>query len=107
MSNWPSGHPEEGLLLRSLDGELPARKARQVRKHLEACWQCRAEMESLEATVAECVRYRKQVLAGLLPEAPNAWQRLDRGFDRGTTLPPVFLFKTLRSISDLRLAACL
>ena len=82
MSNWPSGHPEEGLLLRSLDGELPARKARQVRKHLEACWQCRAEMESLEATVAECIRYRKQVLAGLLPEAPNAWQTLDRGFDR-------------------------
>ncbi len=82
MSNWPSGHPDEGLLLRSLDGELPARKARQVRKHLEACWQCRAELESLEATVAECVRYRKQVLAGFLPEAPNAWQKLDRGFDR-------------------------
>jgi len=85
MSNWASGHPEEGLLLRSLDGELPARKARQVRKHLEACWQCRAEMESLEATVAECVRYRKQVLAGLLPETPHAWQTLDRGFDRVDT----------------------
>jgi hypothetical protein len=82
MSNWPSVHPGEELLLRALDGELPARKARQVRKHLEACWQCRAEMESLEATVAECVRYRKQVLAGLLPEAPHAWQPLDRGFDR-------------------------
>lgn len=82
MSNWPSGHPGEDLLLRSLDGELPARKARQVRKHLEACWQCRAEMESLAATVAECVRYRKQVLAALMPEAPNAWQPLDRGFDR-------------------------
>lgn len=82
MSNWPSEHPDEGLLLRSLDGELPARKSRQVRKHLQACWQCRAEMESLEATVAECVRYRKQVLAGFLPEAPNAWQTLDRGFDR-------------------------
>ncbi len=82
MSNWPSGHPDEGLLLRSLDGELPARKARHVRKHLEACWQCRADLESLEATVADCVRYRKQVLAGFLPEAPNAWQTLDRGFDR-------------------------
>ena len=82
MSNWLSGHPEEGLLLRALDGELPARKARQVRKHLEACWQCRAEMEALEATVAECVRYRKQVLAAFLPEAPNAWQALDRGFER-------------------------
>jgi hypothetical protein len=82
MSNWQGGHPEDGLLLRLLDGELPGRKARQVRKHLEACWQCRAEMESLEATVADCVRYRKQVLAGMMPEAPHAWQSLDRGFDR-------------------------
>jgi hypothetical protein len=82
MSNWPSGHPEAGLLLRALDGELPGRQARQVRKHLEACWQCRAEMESFEATVADCVRYRKQVLAVLLPEAPHAWATLDRGFDR-------------------------
>ena len=82
MNNWAGGHPEEGVLLRSLDGELPARKARQVRKHLEACWQCRAEVESLEATMADCVRYRKQVLAGLLPEAPRAWSPLDRGFDR-------------------------
>jgi hypothetical protein len=82
MSNWQSAHPEEGLLLRLLDGELAARKARQVRRHLEACWQCRAELESFEATVAECVRYRKQVLAGFLPEAPNPWQPLDRGFDR-------------------------
>jgi len=82
MSNWPSGHPDQGLLLRSLDGELPGRKARQVRKHLEACWQCRSEMESLQATVADCVRYRKQVLGTLLPEAPNAWQPLARGFER-------------------------
>jgi len=82
MSNWASGHPGEDLLLRALDGELPARKARQVRKHLEACWQCRAEMESLQATVADCVRYRKQVLTALLPEAPSPWQPLERGFDR-------------------------
>ena len=82
MSNWQSQHLDDGLALRYLDGELPARKARQVRRHLEACWQCRAEMESLQATVAECVRYRKQVLAALLPEAPHAWQPLDRGFDR-------------------------
>ena len=82
MSNWHSQHLEDGLALRYLDGELPARKARQVRKHLEACWQCRAEMEDLQTTVADCMRYRKQVLATQLPEPPNAWADLSRGFDR-------------------------
>jgi hypothetical protein len=82
MSNWQSRHPEEGVLLRYLDGELPSRKARPVRKHLEACWQCRAELEALEITVAECVRYRKNVLEAHLPEAPQPWMDLYRGFDR-------------------------
>ena len=36
MSSLGMRHPEEGQLLRYLDGELPGRKARQMRKHLEA-----------------------------------------------------------------------
>jgi len=82
MSNWNSQHLDDGLALRYLDGELPARKGRQVRRHLEACWQCRAEIEALETTVADCMRYRKQVLASRLPEPPQAWVDLSRGFDR-------------------------
>jgi hypothetical protein len=74
-------HPEEGQLLRYLDGELPGRKARQVRQHLEACWHCRAELEELQNTVGDCVRYRKNVLGTCLPP-PGPWQDLSRGFDR-------------------------
>jgi anti-sigma factor RsiW len=75
-------HPEEGQLLRFLDGELPGRKARQIRQHLEACWHCRAELEELQNTVGDCVRYRKNVLGTCLPPPPDAWQDLSRGFDR-------------------------
>lgn len=75
-----ASHPEEGVLLRYLDGELPGRKARQVRKHLEACWECRAAIEELEATVAGCVQYRKQVLQEMLPPAPAPWSDLSTGF---------------------------
>ena len=82
MSNWQSQHLDEGLALRYLDGELSARKARQVRRHLVACWQCRAEIEALETTVADCMRYRKQVLEARLPEPPHPWADLSRGFDR-------------------------
>ena len=53
MSSLGLRHPEEDLLLRYLDGELPHRKARRLRKHLEACWQCRAEVEQLETTVGD------------------------------------------------------
>jgi hypothetical protein len=77
MSNLDVRHPEDGLLLRYLDGELPGRKARQVRAHLEACWQCRAQVEELEAAIGECVRYRRDVLAPGLPPAPEPWRSLD------------------------------
>ena len=81
MSSLGMRHPEEGQLLRYLDGELPGRKARQVRQHLEACWHCRAELEELQNTVGDCVRYRKNVLGTCLPP-PGPWQDLSRGFDR-------------------------
>jgi hypothetical protein len=82
MSSLQTHHPEDGLLLRYIDGELPARKVRQVTHHLEACWQCRSEVEGLQGTVASCVRYRKQVLETHLPPPPNPWPDLYREFAR-------------------------
>ena len=74
-------HPDEGLLLRYIDGELPGWKSRQVRRHLEACWQCRGSVEELQGTVAECVRYRKQMQA-YIPAPPKPWPDLSREFAR-------------------------
>ncbi len=39
----------------------PAREAKQIRRHLEACWQCRVELEEFEKTVASYVHYQKDV----------------------------------------------
>lgn len=77
MSKLALAHPEDGTLLQYLDGELGRREAREIRDHLEACWQCRSALEELQATVNDCVRYRKQVLIPSLPEPPNAWGSLD------------------------------
>ena len=82
MSSLGMRHPEEGQLLRYLDGELPGRNARQIRQHLEACGHCRAALEELQNTVADCVRYRKNALGTCLPPPPEAWRDLSRGFDR-------------------------
>jgi hypothetical protein len=80
MTNLTLRHPEEGQLLRYLDGELSRGKAKQLRTHLEACWQCRSQVEALQATVGDCVRYRKNVLGACLPSPPAAWRALD--FDK-------------------------
>ena len=79
MSNLTLRHPAEGQLLRYLDGELPRGKASQVRSHLEACWQCRSQMEELQVAVGDCVRYRKNVLGACLPPPPAPWKALDFG----------------------------
>lgn len=81
MSSFELRHPESDLLLQFLDGELSLRKSRQVRLHVEACWQCRAELDELQKRVAECVRYRKN-LAGSVPPPPKAWGDLSRDFAR-------------------------
>src|SRR5450432_2300705 len=82
MSDLEMRHMEDGQLLLYLDGELTRRKAHQVREHLEACWQCRTELEGLQVAVADCVRYRKNVLGTCLPPPPEPWKDLSRGFDR-------------------------
>ncbi len=99
MSNSFPHHPDDGVLLRYIDGELPGRKARQVEKHLEACWQCRTEIEELKATVAECIRYRQSA-----PAAPNPWSDLSRGFARidDSLATEPLLTRLLRPAAPLR-----
>jgi hypothetical protein len=82
MSNFELRHPQADLLLQLLDGELGGRQARQVRRHVEACWQCRAALDDLQKTVGECVRYRKEALGELLPAPPRPWSDLSREFAR-------------------------
>jgi len=74
---------------------------------LEACWECRAELESLQATVADCMRYRKNVLTEHLPPAPAAWSDLSREFNRIDAETSAALVRTswLRPSAAFRWAA--
>jgi putative zinc finger protein len=82
MSTLDPRHPGRELLLPYLDGELPLRQARRVRRHVEACWGCRSELEELQKTVGECVRYRRQLEDGAWPQPPQPWSDLAREFAR-------------------------
>src|SRR5580704_13276904 len=75
-------HLEDEQLLRYADGESPARDLVAIRSHLEACWQCREQLEELQNTVGECVRYRKNVLQRHLPPPPAPWADIYRGFGK-------------------------
>ena len=80
MSKGVQGHPGVERLLGLADGELTPRQSAAVRDHLEACWDCRAEMELIQGAVADCVHYRKSVLQAHLPAPPVPWRDLSAGF---------------------------
>jgi hypothetical protein len=101
--NLRARHLDQELLLKYADGELPPRKIKQAREHLEACWQCRAELEELQSLISECVRYRKNLqISYPSPTAP--WGDIYRGFakiDASRNDVPHFVrfFRALRAPS--------
>jgi anti-sigma factor RsiW len=80
MSSVLERHPERDLVC-YIDGELSARHRGKVASHLESCGPCRAELEELQNSLAECVSYRN-VRAALMPEAPEPWRDIYRDFSR-------------------------
>jgi RNA polymerase sigma-70 factor (ECF subfamily) len=65
------------MLSEFLDGELPAKNCRQLKRHLTGCQPCVAYLETLRSTVEACRRYQaprppapsQQVKAALLAAA--------------------------------------
>jgi hypothetical protein len=66
-------HPEEERLLRYADGEIAGREAVELREHLAACWECRTQLEEMQSTIGECVRYRRALKDGLVEPPPAPW----------------------------------
>lgn len=99
-------HPQDDELMRYADGEMPARKARGIRSHLEACWQCRAGLEELQKVISDCVRYRKDLLHVYLPSPAARWGDIYQGFaEIDASRNDVPLFLRIRESLRLRLNA--
>jgi hypothetical protein len=108
-------HISEQDLLLAADGELSPRKMAGVRKHLEACWTCRARMAEIEAAIVDFVQVHRSLemelpgsrgpramLQSRLAELaatprPGVWQRLfDTAFaSRGPAYAALALVFTL------------
>lgn len=67
--NWKFSnvHPSDEQLLLAADGELSARRAARVQRHLAACWDCRARMAEIESTIADLARAHRRELDPQLP----------------------------------------
>jgi len=71
-------HPTDQDLLLCADGESSRRKATFVRRHLEACWSCRARMADMQLTIGDFVRVHQQGLDSKIPpiDGPRAFLKL-------------------------------
>jgi hypothetical protein len=67
-------HLSDQDILLLLDGEIPRRRARKARAHLNACWVCRARMGRLEGTIEDFVSLHRRTLDPELadPAGPRA-----------------------------------
>lgn len=77
MNKFPAGHPDEGDLLRYLEGETGAADTKAIRAHVQTCWQCQTALEETKQTISECVRYRR-ALHDSLPDPPAPWFNIQR-----------------------------
>lgn len=82
MSKTQRSHCDRDQLMRYCDGELSPAETARVRSHLEACWECRAEHDRLQQTIADCVEFRRTVLREHLPPPPEPWKDIYTQMDR-------------------------
>lgn len=89
-------HLSDEELLLFADGELPSRRANQARRHLAACWECRARSSDLERTIADFVRAHHFSLDSQLPPVAGPRAQLKARLAESTAVPtrkgwPAFL----------------
>jgi predicted anti-sigma-YlaC factor YlaD len=74
-------HPGDSQLLTYLDGELEAREAAEVGRHLAVCAACRELAEELREGLSACVRLHQFEWKPLQPVPPHPWPSLAGRFD--------------------------
>ncbi len=70
------GHPSGSDLLMYTDGELPAGKAAKIRRHLNACWQCRVELQQISQAIQQFMECRDAEIAQTPPL--RGWSQFSR-----------------------------
>ncbi|MBA3632446.1 MAG: hypothetical protein H0W58_06510 [Acidobacteria bacterium] len=95
--NWTAAdwHPEDEVLLMSLDGELEAKETNIVRSHLDSCWSCRSRSERLQAGISAFMDYHDAVLTPLVTSSPDSWNNFGKHLQKAA--------ETKKDVSRFRL----
>lgn len=68
-------HPGKAVLLAWAEGELPWWRSRMVRRHVRSCWQCKAQINELEALVCAAGLSMDQLPEPSATDTAKAWWR--------------------------------
>jgi anti-sigma factor RsiW len=90
------GHLSDRDILLAVDGELPSRRASIVRKHLAACWTCRARMAEIEGAIAQFVGMSRDLGPPLPPAHASRTQLTAQLHELSRASRPVHSFRLFR-----------
>jgi hypothetical protein len=91
---------DEDILL-VLDGEVSARRAKQVRAHLAACWSCRARSAELESTIEDFISLHHRALDPELKDVTGARALLKARLSQAAAQPSTELRSRSRLLHHL------
>jgi hypothetical protein len=60
------------------EGELTPKRSAAMQKHIESCWQCKADLTILQETITAFIEYRRLCVLPAMPPRPTATARLER-----------------------------
>ncbi len=80
-------HPSDEELLALIDGELPSRKVRKLRRHLQNCWACRVRADKAEAAIARFMEHRLVHFASDDGTLPPDWSGFSSRLARASVEP--------------------
>src|SRR5215469_16758716 len=95
-------HCSDELLLSHLDGELSLASDSVVRKHLKACWECRARLAELEEWAQAVAKALVQPLfpgADRIGEARRRFSAWERRFERSLDRDPKLQLLAISSVN--------
>jgi hypothetical protein len=83
-------HPTDQELTRAADGELSARRASRLQRHLSGCWECRVRAQELEGAIKEFVHVYRRTLDPLLPPSSGRRALLKTQLEHIASAQPLF-----------------
>src|SRR5258708_36402429 len=74
-NNWSheQDHPSHDLLFLAMERELEERETERIQRHVESCWQCRAQWEKWQEAATAFVDFQSRLQQAPFAGPPRGW----------------------------------